>query len=206
MTSNHPQRRRQSGPRVLRAPRSGRSAAQSLDGRRSGGYSRHQRPALCFQYVHAQQPPRYRQATTERQFFLLVADSIHVHPQQPVNTSVFAVAGCRPLIPLTFPPGNFKFLYSSRLGVTSPCYSGAEHSARSSEIFGGFNCIRCATDCPAKLMTMPRRSKAAHQETARTAHSDQMEDCFCCPTSEEERNDDPKNRSRVQRTKTPSVR
>jgi hypothetical protein len=28
--------------------------AQSLDGRWSGGYSRHRRPTLCFQYVHAQ--------------------------------------------------------------------------------------------------------------------------------------------------------
>jgi hypothetical protein len=97
---------------------SGRSAAQSLDGHRSGGYSRHRRPPLCFQHVHAQQPPRYRQATTEHQSFLLVADSTRVHPQQPVNTSLFAVPGCSPLIPLTFPPGNLRLLPSSHLGVT----------------------------------------------------------------------------------------
>jgi hypothetical protein len=30
----------------------------------------------------------------------------------------FAVHGCRPLIPLTFPHGNAKFLHSSHLGVT----------------------------------------------------------------------------------------
>jgi hypothetical protein len=106
---------------------SGRSAAQSLDGHRSGGYSRHRRQPLCFQHVHVQQPPRYRQATTERQFFLLVADSTRVHPQQPVNTSLFADSGCSPLIPLTFPPGNFRFLHSTHSGVTCHLTSGAEH-------------------------------------------------------------------------------
>jgi len=54
MTSHHPQRRRRSGPRVLCAPRSGRSAAQSLDGRWSGGYSASDADGLYFQQVHAQ--------------------------------------------------------------------------------------------------------------------------------------------------------
>jgi hypothetical protein len=47
---------------------SGRSAAQSLDGRRSGGYARHRCPTLSFQHVHAQQPPRLRKTTSERPF------------------------------------------------------------------------------------------------------------------------------------------
>lgn len=65
MTSNYPQRRRRSGPRVLSAPRSGWSAAQSLDGRRSGGYFGHGRSRafvlLWFPFgnskVALQQPP-----------------------------------------------------------------------------------------------------------------------------------------------------
>jgi hypothetical protein len=36
------------------APRSGRSEAQSLDGRRSGGYSATDADGLYFQQVHAQ--------------------------------------------------------------------------------------------------------------------------------------------------------
>ena len=36
------------------APRSGRSAAQSLDGRRSAGYSATDADGLYFQQVHAQ--------------------------------------------------------------------------------------------------------------------------------------------------------
>jgi hypothetical protein len=95
-----------------------RSVAQSLDGRRSGGYSRHRCPTLYFQHVHAQQPPRLHGTTSERRFCRLAADSMHVHAQQPVNTSVFAPCGCRPLIPLWFPPGNFRLLYSSHSGVT----------------------------------------------------------------------------------------
>ncbi len=54
MTSNHPQRRRRSGPRVLCAPRSGRSEAQSLEGRRSGGYSATNAQGLCFVVVPLQ--------------------------------------------------------------------------------------------------------------------------------------------------------
>ena len=49
---------------------------------------------------------------------LLAADSTQVYLEQPVNTSIFAFFGCRPLIPHTFPPGNFRLLYSSHLGVT----------------------------------------------------------------------------------------
>ena len=78
---------------------------------------------LSFQHVHAQQPPRLHRTTTEARFFLLVADSTYVHPQQPVNTSVFAVAGYRTLIPDTFTNGNFRFLHSSRLGVTCHPYN-----------------------------------------------------------------------------------
>ena len=62
---------------------------------------------LCFQHVHAQQPPRLRRTPSKRPLFLLVDDSIHVHPQQPVNASIFAAIDSRPLIPLTFPQRNF---------------------------------------------------------------------------------------------------
>jgi hypothetical protein len=111
------------------APRSGRSEAQSLDGRRSGGYSASDAQGLCFVVVHAQQPPRLHGTTTERRFFLLVADSIHAHAQQPVNASVFAVPGCRPLIPITFPNSNFRLLCSSHSGVTCHPTPDAEGSA-----------------------------------------------------------------------------
>jgi hypothetical protein len=111
----HPQRRRRSRPRVLQRAA---QRAQSLDGRRSGGYSATNAQGLCFQQVHAQQPPRLRRTPSKRPLFLLVADSIHVHPQQPVNASLFAAIDSRPLIPLWFPPGNFKFPYSSASGVT----------------------------------------------------------------------------------------
>jgi hypothetical protein len=100
------------------APRSGRSEAQSLDGRRSGGYSATDAPALCFQQVHAQEPPRLRAGTENTPIRRQLPHSTHVHAQQPVNTSVFAPCGCRPLIPLWFPHRNLKFLYSTHSGVT----------------------------------------------------------------------------------------
>jgi hypothetical protein len=50
---------------------------------------------------------------------------MHVHAQQPVITNVFVPFGCRPLIPHTFTYGNFRFLRSSRLGVTCPLKSDA---------------------------------------------------------------------------------
>jgi len=97
---------------------SGRSAAESLDGRWSGGYFHHRCPMLCFQQVHAQQPPRLHGTTTEECFFLLAADSTHVHPQQLVNANVFAPCSCSTLIPETFLQGNLRFLHSSLSGVT----------------------------------------------------------------------------------------
>jgi hypothetical protein len=97
-----------------------RSEAQSLDRRRSEGNVRHRCPSLHFQPVHAQQPPRLHQATTEDQIFLLAADSAHVYLEQPVNTSIFAAPGCRPLIPEMFPQSNFRLLCSSQLGETCP--------------------------------------------------------------------------------------
>ena len=57
------------------------------------------------------------------------ADSMHVHPQQPVNASIFAAIDSRPLIPLWFPPGNFKFPYSSHSGVTCPYQPDAKQRA-----------------------------------------------------------------------------
>lgn len=90
----------------VRATQCRASGRKSLDGRWSGGYFRHRCPPLCLQHVHGQQPPRLPRTTAEGQRFPLVADPTRVRPQQPVNTSVFAPCGCRPLIPLTFPPGN----------------------------------------------------------------------------------------------------
>jgi hypothetical protein len=124
MTAHHPQRRRRSRPRVLQRAA---QRAKRLDGRRSGGYSATNAQGLCSQHVHAQQPPRLRRTPSERLFFPLVADSTHVHPQQPVNASVFAACGCSLLIPLWFPQRNSKFLYSSHSGVTCPYPAGAEH-------------------------------------------------------------------------------
>ena len=60
-----------------------------------------------------------------------------VHPQQPVNASVFAAIGCRPLIPETFPQRNFRFLYSSHSGVTCHPTADAKQRALSSERFRG---------------------------------------------------------------------
>jgi len=53
-----------------------------------------------------------------RVLLLLFAAYTHVHTQQPVNTSVFAVIGRSPLIPFTFPQGNLRLLHSSHSGVT----------------------------------------------------------------------------------------
>ncbi len=67
-------------------------------------------------HVYTEQPSKTRPSP-------LVADSIHVHPQQLVNTSLFAAPDCSSLIPDTFPPGNLKFLRSSHSGVTCHPYS-----------------------------------------------------------------------------------
>ena len=65
-------------------------------------------PTLHFQHIHAKQPPRLHR-TIASCFCLLAADSTRVHPQQPVNTSLFAATDCRLLIPLWLlysnPPG-----------------------------------------------------------------------------------------------------
>jgi len=88
----------------LSAPR---QRAERLDGRRSGGYSATNVQGLCFQHVHAQEPPRLRAGTENTPIRLQLPHSTSVHAQQPVNTSVFAATGCRPLIPLRFPQRNF---------------------------------------------------------------------------------------------------
>jgi hypothetical protein len=111
------------------APRSGRSAAQSLDGRRSGGYSATNAQGLCFQHVHAQEPLRLRAGTENTPIYLQLPHSTSVHAQQPVNASVFAPCGRRPLIPLWFPQRNFKFLCSTHSGVTCHPHSDAVGSA-----------------------------------------------------------------------------
>lgn len=63
ITGNHPQRRRQSRPRVLQ--RVHRSAAESLDGRRSGGYpATNAHPCIfntfthCNRRVYTEPPPK----------------------------------------------------------------------------------------------------------------------------------------------------
>lgn len=100
-------------------------------------------PAQCFQYVHAQQPSRLHGTNHRTPVFPLAADSTRVHPQQPVNTSVFVGVGCRKLIPDALPPENRRFLHSSRSGVTCQPQPDAVGSVSS------------------------RRSKAASEETAR---------------------------------------
>ncbi len=73
---------------------------------------------LCFQQVHAQQPPRLPGTHQNAGFSSLAADSTRVHAQQPVNASVFEAIRCSSLISDTFPPGNFRLLRSSHSGVT----------------------------------------------------------------------------------------
>jgi len=83
------------------APRSGRSEAQSLYGRRSEGYRASARPGkpiptstLCFQQVPQEELQGCSIATSQPRFSL----------------------SC--LIPLWFPHSNLRLLYSSRSGVT----------------------------------------------------------------------------------------
>ena len=114
MTSNHPQRRRRSGPRSAASAVGAQRRALTDDG--AQGISATAAQGSCFQRVHAQQPPRLHGTPYQRLLFLLAADSTHVHPQQPVNASIFAPCACSSLIPRWFPPGNFRFLYSSHSG------------------------------------------------------------------------------------------
>jgi hypothetical protein len=114
MTSNHPQRRRRSGPRSAASAVGAQRRALTDDG--AQGISATAAQGSCFQHVHAQQPPRLHGTPYQRLLFLLAADSTHVHPQQPVNASIFAPCACSSLIPRWFPPGNFRFLYSSHSG------------------------------------------------------------------------------------------
>jgi len=95
---------------------SGRSAAQSLDGRWSGGYFhpsdedlspgtpvlRPPMPNPTFSTHLRTATAAFTQHHPPNADFPLATDSMNVHEQQPVKTSVFAVAGCRPLIPDTF--------------------------------------------------------------------------------------------------------
>ena len=64
---------------------------------------------------------------------LLFVQSTDVHAQQHVNTSVFSIIGCSPLIPLTFPQRNFRLLHSSHSGVTCHTYSRCEAACLCSE-------------------------------------------------------------------------
>lgn len=149
MTSHHPQRRRRSRPRVLCAFIGAQRRA--LTDARAKGTSATDAQPLCFQNVHAQQPPRLHRTAAEECFFPLAADSTRVHPQQPVNTSLFTHPACRTLIPDTFPQSNFRFPHSSHLGVT--CRTSS----------------RCRAPCffsrsPQLPMEGSRRSKAAPEE------------------------------------------
>ena len=81
------------------------------------GISATDAPALCFQQVHAQEPPRLRAGTENTPIRRQLTDSTNVHAQQPVNTTIFAAIRCSSLISDTFPPGNRRFLCSSHSGV-----------------------------------------------------------------------------------------
>ena len=87
ISGNQPQRSHQSRPtNGCRA--SGRSEAESLYGRRSGGYTRRQ--------------PRRNAVSASMLSFQ------HVHPRKHVNACVFAVSGCMRLIRFTFPQSYRK--------------------------------------------------------------------------------------------------
>ena len=93
-----------------REPRSGRSEAQSLYGRRSGGYARERAgialvsaSILSFQHVYAAATLVTAPVTAPMLIFLLAADSARVDACKHVNASVYAVARCMMLIAFTFP-------------------------------------------------------------------------------------------------------
>ena len=136
-------------PSARRAAVGAQRRALTDDG--AEGISTTNAQAICFQQIHAQQPPRLRRTPSERPFFLLVADSIHVHAQQPVNASVFAAPGCRPLIPLWFPHSNFRLLCSSHSGVTCHPPAGAEHRVLSPGVERGRRSVHqsCGSSTPA---------------------------------------------------------
>ena len=117
----HPQRRRQSGPRSA-APAVGAQRRALTDAGAEG--IRPPMPSPVFSTRSHTATAAFTQSNHRTPVFLLVADSTHVHPQQPVNTSVFAAADCTLLIPVTFTIGNLKFLHSNHLGVT------CQHSTR----------------------------------------------------------------------------
>lgn len=64
MTSQHPQRRRRSGPRSAAPAVGAQRRALTDDG--AQGISATNAPALSFQHVHAQLPPRLRAGTENR--------------------------------------------------------------------------------------------------------------------------------------------
>ena len=77
---------------------SGRSEAQSLYGRRSGGYTRvsapgaHSASILCFQHVDAAATQGYSRRNRELPIFPLVACFQHVYPRKHVNVPFSALA------------------------------------------------------------------------------------------------------------------
>jgi len=94
---------------VRSTPRSGRSEAESLYGRRSGGYARERAcdassaSILCFQQVYAAATLFTPAGTAPTSIFLLAADSTRVDACKHGNASVYAVARCMALIRFTFP-------------------------------------------------------------------------------------------------------
>ena len=94
---------------VRSTPRSGRSAAESLYGRRSGGYARERAGTpvsasiLCFQHVDAAATLVTAPVTANRTFPPELAHSTRVDARKHVNASVCAVSGCMALIAFTFP-------------------------------------------------------------------------------------------------------
>ena len=92
-------------------PRSGRSEAESLYGRRSGGYTRGSAPgrpfllrSFVFNTFTPQQPKVTPAVTAHRPFRLEPPHSTRVDARKHVNASVCAVARCIPLALLTLTP------------------------------------------------------------------------------------------------------
>jgi hypothetical protein len=86
-----------------------RSEAQTLDGHRSGGYTRVSAPRRQFRLDPLFSTrlravtQGYRAATAMQHFFLLAADFTHVDAAGTRKRPFFASAGCRFLIPQAFP-------------------------------------------------------------------------------------------------------
>jgi|SRR5579875_997851 len=99
-----------------------RSGAQTLEGRRSGGYARERAGTLVlplilyFQCVYAAVVSRIRFAARSEWNLPILTYSQHVTVCYRVNATFFADAGRAPLIPNTFTRVNARYLYSYPAG------------------------------------------------------------------------------------------